>query len=87
MDYEWDHEKARANLDKHGIDFADAVLVLEDTHAVTVSDMRHGGTRFVTVGMDALGRTLVVVFTWRGQNIRIISARRATPAERRQYEG
>jgi uncharacterized DUF497 family protein len=43
--------------------------------------------RFVAIGMDALGRILVVVFTWRGDDIRIISARKATPNERRQYEG
>ena len=47
---------------------------------------REGGGRFATVGMDALGRILVVVYTWRGERVRLISARPATPAERKRYE-
>jgi uncharacterized DUF497 family protein len=87
MKYEWDYRKARTNLRKHGVDFADAVAVLEDEMGITTSDVRHKEARFVTVGMDALGRILIVVYTWRGETIRLVSARRATPAERRQYEG
>ena len=78
MELEWDQRKANANLRKHGVDFADAGTVLHDDHA--------GEERFVTIGLDALGRVLVVVYTWRAQRVRIISARSATGRERSQYE-
>jgi uncharacterized DUF497 family protein len=87
MGYEWDHRKAELNRQQHGIDLADAVGVFEDAYAITIPDERHEESRFVTVGMDTLGRVLVVVHTWRGERIRIISARRATRRERCQYEG
>jgi uncharacterized DUF497 family protein len=87
MNYQWDPDKARANVRKHKIEFADAVAVFADEMAVTIEDERPEEDRFVTIGMDTLGRILVVVFTWRGDDIRIISARKATPNERRQYEG
>lgn len=86
MDFEWDPRKAVANLRKHGIDFADAATVLHDELAVTVPDAGPDDERFVTIGIDALGRVLVVVFTWRGDRVRLISARRASAPERRQYE-
>ena len=87
MDYEWDPTKAQANLDKHGIDFADAVTALEDDAALTLDDDDPDEERFITLGIDALGRVLVVVYTWRGERLRLISARKATPRERKQYEG
>jgi uncharacterized DUF497 family protein len=87
MNYEWDPDKARANVRKHKIEFADAVAVFADEMAITMEDERPEEDRFVTIGMDTLGRILVVVFTWRGDDIRIISARKATPNERRQYKG
>ena len=87
MRYEWDPAKARANLGKHGIRFADAVTALEDDLALTVRDPDSTEEeRWIALGMDGLGRLLAVVFTWRADIIRIISARRATPRERRQYE-
>lgn len=86
MDFEWDPRKATANLQKHGIDFADAATVFHDELAVTVLDDGPDEERFVTVGVDALGRVLVVVFTWRGHRVRLISARQATVRERRRYE-
>ena len=86
MNYEWDPDKALANLKKHRIDFADSVGVFEDPLAITIPDDRHEEVRFVTVGTDFLGRLLVVAYIWRGQNLRIISAREALPSERRQYE-
>lgn len=87
MRSEWDPAKAQANLRKHGIRFADAVTALEDDLALTVGDLHLAGEeRWITLGMDGLGRLLVVVFTWRADIIRIISARRATPLEHRQYE-
>ena len=79
-------EEGSSNLRKHKIDFADAVTVFEDDFAVTIDDDEPEEKRFVTIGMDALARVLVVVYTWRGHNIRIISARRAGAEERRQYE-
>jgi len=66
---------------------SDAATVLHDDHAITVPDERTDEERFVTIGLDALGRVLVVVYTWRAGRARLISARSATPRERRQYEG
>jgi uncharacterized DUF497 family protein len=83
---QWDAEKAAANLKKHRVDFADAETALHDEMGLTRPDEDPGGERFVTLGMDALGRLLVVVYEWRDDDVRLISARRATRAEHRQYE-
>ena len=85
MKYEWDLNKARANLRKHAITFADAVAVFADEQALTIADKHPEEERFVTLGLDAFGRVLVVVYTYRGEIIRIISARKATNRERQQY--
>ena len=85
MSFEWDLKKAVSNLRKHGVNFADAVTALEDELALTLDDDHPHEQRFITIGTDALGRVLVVVYTFRGETIRIISAREATPRERRQY--
>ena len=83
----WDPGKAAANLRKHGIHFADAELVLFDPAATTLEDLSAAGEqRHVSLGTDALGRVLVVVYTYRDEEVRLISARRATRKERRQYE-
>jgi len=87
MEFEWDRQKAASNLRKHRIDFADATTVFYDDMAVTIRDDVPEEERFVTLGMDALGRMLVVVYTWRGNRIRIVSARKATPGEHDHYEG
>ena len=87
MEFEWDKRKSAINPTKHGVDFADAVMVLYDEFAITIPDESETEERFVTIGMDALGRILVVVYTWRDENIRLISARKATSKERKQYEG
>ena len=88
MSVEWDPQKARTNARKHGAEFADAVSALEDESAITVQDDDVADEkRFVTLGHDAFGRLLVVVYTWRGENIRLISARKATRRERETYEG
>ena len=84
--FQWDPRKANANVAKHGVDFADAVGVFFDPIAITIPDLHQNEERFVTIGMDFLGRVLVVVFAWRGSQIRIISARRASRTERREYE-
>ena len=86
MSIEWDVRKARSNFEKHGIAFSDAVSALEDEFAFTIEDDHPDERRFITLGMDALGRLLVVVFTYRGDAIRMISARRATAGERTEYE-
>jgi uncharacterized DUF497 family protein len=83
---EWDPSKAEQNRRKHHVDFADAATVFEDEFGMTQEDARHGEQRFMTVAADALGRVLVVVYCWRGERIRLISARRATPRERSLYE-
>ena len=85
MTFEWHPEKARRNRKKHGISFADAIEVFSDDYATTVEDRSPQEQRHVTIGLDALGRILVVVYAWRGETIRIISARKATARERAQY--
>ena len=87
MEFEWDRMKAESNLKKHGVDFSDAALVLFDELAMTIPDENETEERFITIGADAIGRTIVVVYTWRGNRIRLISARRATSQERKKYEG
>ena len=83
----WDPDKARSNLSKHGVRFSDAELVLSDSVALTREDSSAGGEqRFVSIGTDAVGRVVVVVYTYRGEDIRLISARPATRSERRAYE-
>ena len=85
--YEWDPAKAAANLAKHKVDFADAALSLEDPRALTMPDPDAvGEERFVALAADPTGRILVTVFTYLGAHIRIISARRASPGERKRYE-
>lgn len=87
MELEWDGEKAASNLRSHGVDFADAATVLSDDMAITIiDDSEDDEERHVTLGLDALGRCLVVVYTWRGEKARLISARKATKSERRRYE-
>lgn len=86
VSFEWDPKKRRDNLVKHKVDFADAVAVLEDPLALTRDDPHPREERFVTLGMDSLGRILVVSWTPRGGRFRLISARKATQSERTQYE-
>ena len=87
MEYQWDADKAQSNLEKHGIDFADSVGVFEDDWALTLTEHNvEGEQRFVTMGMDFLGRIQVVVYTYREETIRILSARKATKNEREIYE-
>jgi uncharacterized DUF497 family protein len=87
MDITWDPEKAATNLQKHGIDFADAVGVFEDLYALTREDPdAQGEQRLVSVGMDFLGRVLTIVYTHRGVRTRLISARPARKRERDAYE-
>jgi len=83
----WDPRKAKSNLDKHGIRFSDAEGVLHDPSALTREDpAARGEQRFVSIGTDFVGRVLVVVYAYGDNDIRLISARRATRKERDQYE-
>ena len=87
MEFEWDGDKAATNLKKHEVDFADAVAVLFDEMSITIRDETPDEEeRFITLGADAVGRLLVVVYTWRGEVVRLVSARKATAVERRGYE-
>jgi uncharacterized protein len=87
MDYQWDPDKSDLNHKKHGIDFADAVGVFEDELALTIKqEVVKNEQRFASVGIDFLGRIIVVVYTYRGDDIRLISARPATKTERNVYE-
>jgi len=86
VQYQWDPDKAATNLRKHGVDFADVIAVFSDPYALTVRDEDSHEERCVTLGIDHLGRIVVVAYTWRGNNIRIISARKANRRERKEYE-
>ena len=87
MNVDWDPNKANANRANHGVSFPDAEVVLYDPNGITrEDDSAEGEQRFVTVGLDALARMLVVVYTYRGDTIRMISARKATRNEVRTYE-
>ena len=86
VNYQWDSGKARSNFKKHGVRFADVVAVFEDELALTILDDHPHEERYVTLGRDFLGRIIVVVYTWREDEIRIISARKATSRERKEYE-
>lgn len=86
--FEWDDDKAERNLRIHGVDFQEARTVFEDPFALTIPDDLHSDDepRSIILGLSLLARVLLVLHTERKERIRIISARRATPAERFQYE-
>jgi uncharacterized DUF497 family protein len=88
MIFEWDDNKAKANLKNHTISFLEARSVFSDPLSITVTDPEHSELeyRFIDIGMSEQRRLLVVSYTERGKNIRIISARLALPVERRCYE-
>ena len=87
--FEWDASKARSNLKKHGVSFEEATTIFGDRRAITIeSSVVSGEKRLVTIGSSATGRVvIVVVHTDRNDRIRMISARPASRAERKQYEG
>jgi hypothetical protein len=87
--FEWDPEKDKRNLRTHGVSFAEAVTVFHDLLSATFDDPEHseGEQRFITVGMSARERLIIVAHTERANTIRIISARRATKHERKKHEG
>ena len=86
--FKWDLKKAKNNLGKHGVSFQEASTAFKDTLSLTIDDPLHSNDekRLVLIGMSYNNRILVIVHTERGDNIRIISARKATKKERRYYE-
>jgi uncharacterized protein len=88
LEFEWNPAKAESNLKEHGVSFDDATTVFRDTLSITISDPDHSKSenRFVDIGMSHRMELLVVSYTERKNRIRIISARRATRAERKNYE-
>ena len=87
LHFEWDDEKAEDNLRNHGVSFEESCTIFGDTLSLTIDDPLHSvdEDRLITIGSSNRGRILVVVHTERGDNIRIISTRLATPRERRAY--
>ena len=88
MKFEWDPRKADSNLNKHGVSFQEAASVFGDALSITYHDPDHSAReqRFITVGMSRYNRVLMVAHTDRGDNVRIISARKMTRKERIYYE-
>jgi len=86
--FEWDEEKAKANLKKHKVSFDEATTVFIDPFSITIPDPDRSGEeqRYIDIGSSDKDHVLVVVYTERGSNIRIISCRKATSSERRLYE-
>jgi hypothetical protein len=86
--FEWDNVKARSNLSKHSISFEEASTIFGDLNSLTIADLAHSSSedRCVILGQSYGGKLIVVVHTERGENIRIISARRANRKERKTYE-
>ena len=86
MQFEWDEEKAEINLKKHGVSFQDAVAVFDDVYRIEWYDEAHSETedRYNTIGK--VWEVIFVVYTERRERTRIISARKATPRERRIYD-
>ena len=88
LTFEWDSRKAKSNLAKHGVGFEEASTIFDDLSSLTIPDPEHSLSeeRYVTMGRAFTGKLLVVVHTERGDNIRVISARRASRRERKFYE-
>ena len=88
MSFEWDEDKAGANLEKHGVSFEESQTVFYDPLYVDFYDPEHSYEehRYIILGESNQGRLLFVSYTERGDIIRLISSREATPGERRDYE-
>ena len=88
LNFEWDANKAKSNLGKHGVSFEEAATIFGDRFSLTIPDLEHSLTeqRYITMGKALTDKLLVVVHTDRGDNIRVISARRASRRERKFYE-
>jgi len=88
LSFEWDEEKAKANFKKHRVSFDEATTIFIDPLSITIYDPDHSvdEQRHIDIGISDKGRLLVVVYTERGSNIRIISCRKATLSEQTLYE-
>ena len=88
LSFEWDEEKDLSNRRKHGVNFDEAKTVFNDPRSITIADERHSDNedRYIDIGISSRGRLIVVSYTDRGSNIRIISCRKATKSERKTYE-
>ena len=86
--FEWDKRKAESNAKKHGVSFQEASSIFADTLSITIPDPDHSASEphFLDLGLSHRNRLLVVSYTERGEVIRIISARRASQSERKNYE-
>lgn len=83
----FDPEKNAANIRKHGVSLADGDGVFNDPFALTIEDdTAEGEQRFVSIGMNSFGALMIVVYTYRSEEVRLISVRKAEPKERRAYE-
>ena len=89
MRFEWDPEKAKLSLKKHGVSFDEAVTAFYDPLSATFDDPDHSEDekRLITVGVSSRGRMLIIAHTESGDTIRIINARPASPHERKRHEG
>ena len=87
-DFEWDDEKAQSNLNKHGVSFVEDATIFNDPNLATIADPDHSDDeeRFVSIGVSVIRRLLSVIHTFRKERIRLISARKATKAEKEAYE-
>jgi uncharacterized protein len=88
MQFDWDKQKAVANLKKHGVSFEEAKTVFDDSFCIEFYDPKHSieEHRFLIVGESKIGRLLIISFTERENLVRIISARETTAQERKDYE-
>jgi uncharacterized protein len=88
LQFEWDEQKADRNVIKHGVSFEEAKTVFADPNSITVADLEHSieEDRYIDIGISNRGRLLVVVYTERGDRIRIISSRCATNREIKIYD-
>ncbi len=88
IQFEWDETKARDNLEKHGVSFEDGTTIFNDPLLATIPDPHHSvdEQQFISMGISIQGNLLIVIHNERGERTRLISCRKATPAERKAYE-
>jgi uncharacterized DUF497 family protein len=86
VEFEWDPEKAESNFSKHRVHFAEAETIFRDQNLLTLFDDTSDEERYIVIGLGSLGELLYVVYTMRDEITRLISARKATQSERREYE-
>ncbi|MEN9564057.1 MAG: hypothetical protein RIR73_2301 [Chloroflexota bacterium] len=87
-EFEWDEDKAESNLKKHHVSFAEAATIFNDPNIASIPDPDHSEVedRFISIGRSFIARILIVIHTFRNTRIRLISARKATKAEKKKYE-